>query len=153
VSLPEAREWLIALRGEAWVAPDTGHRLRIAVGGLAGVALDSALRVMRDSLHQPGTLAAATALALAIAAVDVLAGSRTPLLILLGLSCIAFGALRPAGASLWGLLLGLGVPGIAFATDFQGPYGADRGDIWFLVPPAVLLSLLGRNVRLRLGAR
>ena len=153
LSLPGSREWLVALRGESWVAPDTAQRLQIAAGGLAGVALDSVLRLVTGCLVRPATLVLALALGLAVAVIDVLAGSRVPLVILLALSSFTFGALRPAGASLWGLLLGLGVPGIALLTDFQGPYQVDRGDVWFLVPPAVLLALVGRNIRLRLGAR
>jgi len=153
LSLPGSREWVDALRGELWVAHGTERRICITVGGLAGLWAQGVARLVSECAAQPQMLAVSVVLGLGIAGIDVVAESRAPLLILLALSALTSGLLRPSGACLWGLALGLGVPALAMVLDYRGPYEVDRGDVWYLVAPAMLLALLGRNGRLLLGAR
>jgi hypothetical protein len=148
---PERREWVHALRSELAACASPSERLQLALMGSFGVFRIAAADVWRDCAGEPPVLAAVFAASAVVAAVDATSAGRLPLYVLLPGACCLAALLRPRAAALWGLLLGLGVPALALVSDFRGPYAHDRGDVWFGLVPALLISLLagraGRRLR------
>jgi hypothetical protein len=84
----------------------------------------------------------------AVAAVDLQSATRTRLWLALLATCVVAGAARPRLALPLGLLIGLGLP-VATAVIGYGPYASDRGDIWYPMLPALMVTVLTANLMCR----
>ena len=149
--LPHDRHnWSDALLAETGAIHSPGERVRFAMAGGLALARIGVADALRGRVADPSLIAAASALGLIAAAIDLHAGSRLELRLLLGLGCFGMGFAAPRGAWRWGLLAGLGLPLLAAISGTPGPYAFDRGDVWFPLPPAVALAVAGAVVASRL---
>ncbi|MFN2563489.1 MAG: serine hydrolase [Gemmatimonadaceae bacterium] len=147
---PDRRVWGEALVAELAAAESSVARLRFAAGAALSLLRTAGADALRGRLADPGMIAAALALGGVSAVIDLQSDSRWALRLLLGIGCFALGALRPRAAWRWGVLAALGVPALAAVADYPAPYTYDRGDVWYPLPPAVAVAVLGATFRRRL---
>ncbi|MDQ3950192.1 MAG: beta-lactamase family protein, partial [Gemmatimonadota bacterium] len=146
----ERREWGEALAAELRAAEGGAARLRFGAGAALSLLRTAAADALRGRFADPGVTVVALALGGVTAGVDLHSDSRWALRLLLGIGCFTLGALRPRAAWRWGVLAALGVPAVAAVAGYPAPYTYDRGDVWFPLPPAVAVALLGATFRRRL---
>jgi hypothetical protein len=132
------RHWGDALMAESQAVPEP-ERLRFLVGAISGVLQVTARHHIERAWSERHLVAAALICGLIVGWVDAASMTRHPLRILLLLTCIAAGVVRPAGSWRWGALIGIGVAASA-GLDPAGPYVYDTGDKWFPLLPAIMLA-------------
>jgi hypothetical protein len=147
------RVWADALLSELGAIEPGGERLRVALSGSRGLLAIGVERQLRTWLAHFPALMLAIALGLLTAAIDVSSDSRWPLRIALLVGCVTIALRSPQVSRIGGFLIGLGVPLLTTITGIRGPYEVDRGDAWWPVIPAFLLTSCIAALRSRFTRR
>lgn len=149
--LPANRgEWADALRAEIASVDSDGARARLGFGGAVALARIAAREGFAGNLADGRVVGVAVLLGLLATSIDLAAPSRTPALVLVLGASLVLGVARPAAAWRWGILLAGILPLVCVVGGFPAPYAHDRGDIWFLLVPSVVLGTAGSQLRRRL---
>lgn len=145
-------EWGDALANELSYIDNPSDRSALALGGVLGLGRMAAGRRIACWMRESRTLGIFGAAGCIIGIFDLQSDSRTLLRLALLATCVIAGAVRPRMALALGTVIGFGLPLAVIAIGF-GPYATDRGDVWFPVLPALMVTLLAARARLRLLPR
>jgi hypothetical protein len=122
--------------------------VRGCLTALLVIALETRLRAW---IAEPKLLGLALAGGLLLALADRSNGTRAILWIVLLAASASFAWWRPVAAWRWGFLLAIGVPLLSMIGAPGGPYRFDPGDVWYGLPPAIVVAILVARARRAIG--
>ena len=147
---PLRREWSEAMLAEIAAIPDGLLRRRFAAGCVRALLVQLVAVHLRVWITHPQVLGMAAAAGFAIAVLDQSSDTRRPMWVALVAASSVFAWWRPVAAWRWGLLLAIGIPFLAAASDTHGPYAFDRADAMYGIPPAILTAVVVAGLRRRI---